>query len=65
MSCVWVQEKKSRGIGVFSVFQLESNDTSGNKVSAVYYLLTFNGFCHSKKDLLNWIALSTKILQEK
>ena len=65
MSYAWVLEKKSRSIGVFSAFQLDSNDTLENKVSAVSCSWTFNGFCHSKKDPLNWIALSTKILQGK
>ena len=30
------------GIDVFSVNQLENNDTSGNKESVVYCLLTYN-----------------------
>ena len=38
----------SGGIDMFSVNQLENNDTSGNRESA-----TFNGICHSRKDLLN------------
>ena len=63
--------KNSKDIDVFSVNQLDNNDKSGNKESAVCYLcaicwhITFNGICLSTKDLLNWIALSIKLLQRE
>ena len=52
--------ENSGGIDMFSVNQLENNDTPGNTESA-----TFNGICHSRKDLLNWIILSMQFSREK
>ena len=54
------------GIDVFSVNDLEYNETSGNKKSAAYCLLrwTFNGVCHNTEDLLNSIALSLIFTRE-
>lgn len=43
----------------FSVNQLENNDAPGNKESALFcWHVTFDGICHSAKDLWNWIAMS-------
>ena len=53
-----IQKRMSR-LCFFSVNQLENNDTPGNKESALFcWHVTFDGICHSAKDLWNWIAMS-------
>ena len=54
--CIYKFLKKSRGIDIFSVNQMENNDTFGNKESAVYRMLTvitLDDISQITKDLLN------------
>ena len=59
--------KKRYGVRIRALFmqcQLENNDTSKKKESAMYcQRTTFNVVCHSTKDLLNLINLPMKFIK--